>query len=69
VFRDDSLRENDVAMQRAVPIDTAGLPGPPLPGGNPPIPPPDPDMPVPIEEPPQPIPPPRPKDEPVPQKV
>ena len=47
----------------------ASLPGPPLPGGNPPMPPLDPDMPVPVEEPPQPIPTPRPKDDPIPQKL
>jgi hypothetical protein len=49
-------------------IEAAGLPGPPLPSGNPPMPP-DPDLPVPVEEPPEPLMPPRPKDDPPPQKV
>jgi hypothetical protein len=63
------IPETGKTLMPASDIDTAGLPGPPLPGGNPPMPPPDPDMPIPVEEPPEPIPPPRPKDDPIPQKV
>ena len=49
-------------------LTMAGLPGPPLPAGNPPMPP-DPDLPMPIEDPPEPIPTPRPRDEPIPQRL